>query len=53
VVVDGARFGELEELRRIPAEDVERIHFLRGPDATTIYGTGYGGGAIEVTTRRR
>lgn len=53
VMVDGSRFGTLEDLRHITVEDVESIRFISGRDATTIYGTGYGGGIIEVTTRRR
>ena len=53
VMVDRARWGALEELRQITVEDVENIRFIPGRDATTIYGTGYGGGIIEVTTRIR
>lgn len=51
VIVDRARFGELEALRSITAQDVESIRFIPARDATTRYGTGYGGGVIEVTTR--
>ena len=53
VMVDRARFGVLEDLKQITVQDVESIRFIPGRDATTIYGTGYGGGIIEVTTRRR
>jgi outer membrane cobalamin receptor len=55
VMVDGSRSGSgtLEDLRQITVEDVESIRFIPGRDATTLYGTGYGGGIIEVTTRRR
>jgi hypothetical protein len=53
VVVDRARFGELDDLRRITVQDVESIRFIPGRDATTLYGTGYGGGVIELTTRLR
>lgn len=53
VMVDRARFGALEDLKQINVQDVESIRFIPGRDATMIYGTGYGGGIIEVTTRRR
>ena len=55
VMVDGSRSGSgaLEDLREITVEDVESIRFIPGRDATTLYGTGYGAGIIEVTTRRR
>jgi hypothetical protein len=49
--VDRARFGELDVLRNIAVQDVESIRFIPARDATTLYGTGYGGGVIEVTTR--
>jgi hypothetical protein len=51
VIVDGARFGEFEDLKNLTVQDVESIRFISGRDATTRYGTGYGGGVIEVTTR--
>jgi len=37
-------------LARIPASDVKSIHHLNGRDATTRYGTGHGGGVLEVAT---
>lgn len=52
VYIDGVRVGPLGELRRIPREQVEEIRYLSGSDATTVYGTGHGGGAILVTTKR-
>jgi hypothetical protein len=51
VMVDRVRFGALDHLKQITVQDVESIRFIPGRDATTIYGTGYGGGIIEVTTR--
>ena len=53
VVIDGAVRGELNELRRMSAENIETMRYLSAPDATTKYGTGYPGGVIEVTMRRR
>ena len=53
VVLDGTHLGPLEELSRISTESVEYIRFLSAIDATTKYGTGFAGGAIEVTSRGR
>lgn len=52
VIVDGAARGELSELRRMSTDNIETMRYLSAPDATTRYGTGFPGGAIEVTTRR-
>jgi hypothetical protein len=53
VVVARTQRTNVYELTRIRADDVESIRFVSGPDATTRYGTGFTGGAIEVTLRRR
>ena len=53
VVVNGTPRGALYELRRISASGIESIRFISASDATTKYGTGYPGGAIEVTMRDR
>ncbi len=53
VVIGRTQRTNISELRRIRADDVESIRFLRGGDATTLYGTGFTGGAIVVTLRRR
>ncbi len=50
VVVDNIQRGELDLLRNIRAEVVAEIRYLNARDATTRYGTGFRGGAIEVTT---
>jgi outer membrane cobalamin receptor len=52
VYVDGVRSGGLEALRNVPREMLQEIRYLNGADATTLYGTGHGGGAIQVRTRR-
>lgn len=52
VYVDGVRAGGLGELRRVPREQLEEISYMSGSDATTMYGTGHGGGAILVVTKR-
>ncbi len=51
VVLDGSPHGELETLRQISAISIKEIRYLNGANATTKFGTDYGGGAILVTTR--
>ena len=51
VYVNGLRTGTIDNLRNIPAQDVQQIRFISATDATTRYGTGHTGGIIEVTTR--
>lgn len=51
VHVNGARMGGVNALRDIRVSNVARVEYMSGTDATTRYGTGYGGGAILVTTR--
>ena len=51
VFMNGSEFGALNTLRSIQTGDVEQIRYRNGRDATTRYGTGYGGGSIEITTR--
>ena len=53
VVIDGTDRRDLSILRRFSADGVESLRFLRSSDATTKYGTGFTGGAIEVTSRGR
>lgn len=53
LIVDRSPRGGIERLRDISAENVESIRFVPARDATTLYGTGYAGGLIEVTTRSR
>ena len=52
VYIDQAKLLSLEDLRTIPAQDVELIRFLSARDATTVYGTGHMWGAIVVVSRR-
>ena len=53
VVLDGTPLGPLDDLSLINADGVEYIRFVSGINATTKYGTDFGGGAIEVTSRGR
>jgi hypothetical protein len=51
VMLDGVRYGEIGSLRMINLNLVIRMRYLSATDATTLYGTGYVGGAIQVFTR--
>jgi hypothetical protein len=51
VYVNNIRWGDVNRLREIAAEDVIQMRFLSGPDATMRYGSNHGGGVIEVQTR--
>ncbi len=50
--VDGTRRGGAEELRFIRADEIASMEYMSASDATTRFGTGHGGGAIMVTSRR-
>jgi hypothetical protein len=52
IVVDGIFRGELDDLFRLRADNIETMRLLTSSDATIKYGTGYFGGVIEVTTIR-
>jgi hypothetical protein len=41
----------LDNLRSMRTTDVESIRFMSGTDATTLHGTGYVNGLIDVRTR--
>jgi hypothetical protein len=49
--LDGIMRGGLEELQTLPVRDVREITFLSASEATTLYGTGYTNGVIQVSTR--
>lgn len=54
VLVDGNRQpGGLDALRSIRSSEIQEMRYLSASDATTRFGTGFDGGAILVTTRRR
>jgi hypothetical protein len=50
VHIDRTPYG-LDVLRSFRTSDIQTISFMTGPDATTLYGTGYVNGLILVTTR--
>lgn len=51
VHLDGIRYGGLESLYRIDTSDIEQMVYVSGLDATTLFGTGYGGGVILIDPR--
>jgi hypothetical protein len=51
VYVDDLRFGELDSLRTMSADQINRIVYVNAADATTRYGTDHLGGAILITTK--
>lgn len=51
VYVDGMRFGSIDALRSIPADQIATIRLYRSWDAATRYGVGNMGGVIAITTR--
>ena len=53
VFVDYAPLADIRLLDDMPVTRVERIQVLRGPDATTFFGTNAGDGVIHIFTRRR
>jgi hypothetical protein len=52
VHINDSRSRTLDELRTLPVTEIEMMEFRSASDATTLYGTGYPGGVIEVRTRR-
>lgn len=45
--------GGLQVLSSVRSSDVREMRYRNGRDATTLYGTNYSNGVIEVTTRTR
>jgi outer membrane receptor for ferrienterochelin and colicin len=51
IFVDGVDLGGLEVLERYRIDSVREVRFVPPADATLRYGTGFGGGVIEIITR--
>lgn len=51
VHLNGARIGGVAALNSIQANTLTEIRYRNGRDASTRYGTGYGGGVIELTSK--
>ena len=51
VFLNGTQYGDIQSLHRIPARDIDQIHFYSASEASLRHGTGYPEGVIEVTTK--
>ena len=51
VYLDGVKYGDLNSLKLISADQLTRVEYLNGSEATTRYGTDHVGGAILITTK--
>jgi hypothetical protein len=51
VYVDGTKVGGVQELKRIPAQDIREIRFLSASEAQQRYGIGHAAGAIQVALK--
>ena len=51
VFLNDQYYGAIDELRHIPANDVEEIRILNGADAVQKFGSDYGGGVIQIISR--
>ena len=51
VYVDGTRFGTLEVLNNIGANEIREIRYLNPSEATNRFGTGHVQGAILITRK--
>ena len=52
VYLDNQSMGGIEGLRNIQVSQIKEIRLLSASDATTLFGTGNAGGAIQVVGRR-
>ena len=52
VFLDDTRLGEQNQLASIPANTVKEIRYINARDATTLWGTGYPAGVIQVITKK-
>jgi hypothetical protein len=52
VYVDDVSYGSINSLTNVNANQIKEIHFIKGPDATTRWGTGHVSGVILVLTKK-
>lgn len=52
VFIDNVQAGEVGVLYNVAVERITQIRYFDASDATSRWGTGYSGGAIEVVTSR-
>ncbi|MEO5903375.1 MAG: hypothetical protein ABIQ55_05120 [Gemmatimonadaceae bacterium] len=53
VYVDNSKYGSLDTLRSMSADNVLQIQYFTANDAATRFGMDHAGGAILITTRIR
>lgn len=51
VYLDEVRYGALDSLRQLSADQIYSIQYINAADATTRFGTDHLGGAILITTK--
>jgi glutaredoxin len=51
VFLNDQYYGAIDELRHIPAGEVEEIRILNGSDAVQKFGSQFGGGVIQIISR--
>jgi len=51
VFLNDQYLGAVDELQHYPADSIEEIRILSGPDAVTRFGSQYGGGVIQIIAR--
>jgi len=51
VFLNDQYLGAVDELQHYPADSIEEIRILSGPDAVTKFGSQYGGGVIQIIAR--
>ena len=51
VYVDEMRYGTINSLKTMSADQIWRIQYINAADATTRFGTDHLGGAILITTK--
>lgn len=52
IFMNGRRYGDMNSLRSIPINDVGSARYMSAREATTLHGTGYPAGIIDILTRR-
>ena len=53
IYVDDIRFGELDSLRKLGADQIYNVRYIGASDATTRFGTDHLGGAILINTKKQ
>ena len=51
VFLNDTYLGQIDELRHLPAEEIQEIRIHNGIDATQKFGSQYGGGVIQIISR--